>query len=36
HALGYGLVRGLPQAAAPLVRIAGAVSAVTGAWLLVA
>lgn len=23
HALGYGLVRGLPQAAAPLVRIAG-------------
>ena len=34
HAAGYGLVRVLPQAAAPLVRVAGAASAVTGAWLL--
>ncbi|MDU9411987.1 HupE/UreJ family protein [Pseudomonas sp. zfem005] len=34
HAAGYGLVRALPQAAAPLVRIAGGASAVAGAWLL--
>ena len=34
HAAGYALVRRLPQAAAPLVRIAGAASALTGAWLL--
>jgi len=27
-------VRLLPQAASPLVRIAGALSALTGAWLL--
>lgn len=34
HASGYAMVRFLPQAAAPLVRIAGAASALTGAWLL--
>ena len=34
HTAGYGLVRVLPQAAAPLVRVAGAVSAGMGAWLL--
>jgi len=34
HACGYAAVRFLPQAAAPLVRIAGAASAATGAWLL--
>ncbi len=34
HAAGYALVRWLPAAAAPLVRVAGAASAVTGAWLL--
>jgi len=34
HALGYLLARHLPRAAAPLVRLAGAASAVTGAWLL--
>ncbi|WP_375740384.1 HupE/UreJ family protein [Pseudomonas boanensis] len=34
HAAGYGLVRALPQAVAPLVRIAGAVSAGAGVWLL--
>ncbi|WP_277372954.1 HupE/UreJ family protein [Pseudomonas sp. AA-38] len=34
HAFGYALVRFLPQAAAPLVRIAGAASALTGVWLL--
>ena len=34
HAAGYALVRVLPQAVAPLVRIVGAASAVTGAWLL--
>jgi urease accessory protein len=34
HAAGYALVRWLPAAAAPLVRIAGAASAATGAWLL--
>ena len=35
HAAGYGLVRVLPHAAAPLVRVAGAVSAGMGAWLMV-
>ncbi|MGH8351478.1 MAG: HupE/UreJ family protein [Pseudomonas sp.] len=34
HAAGYALVRALPQAAAPLVRLAGAASAATGVWLL--
>ena len=34
HACGYGLVRFLPQAAMPLVRLAGGASALTGAWLL--
>ncbi|WP_219266567.1 HupE/UreJ family protein [Pseudomonas sp. Xaverov 259] len=34
HAVGYALVRFLPAAAAPLVRVAGAASAATGVWLL--
>ncbi|MCU1737282.1 MULTISPECIES: HupE/UreJ family protein [unclassified Pseudomonas] len=34
HALGYGVVRVLPLAAAPLVRVAGVASAATGIWLL--
>ncbi|MGE8068521.1 HupE/UreJ family protein [Pseudomonas sp. NPDC089569] len=34
HAAGYAMVRALPQAAAPLVRLAGAASAATGVWLL--
>lgn len=34
HAVGYAVVRFVPAAAAPLVRIAGAGSAVAGAWLL--
>lgn len=34
HAIGYAVVRFLPQAASPLVRIAGAASAVTGVWLM--
>jgi urease accessory protein len=34
HGLGYALVRHLPQAAAPLVRLAGGAAAVTGVWLL--
>jgi urease accessory protein len=34
HAAGYALVRFLPAAAAPLVRVAGAASAATGVWLL--
>ncbi|OEC33055.1 urease accessory protein [Pseudomonas cuatrocienegasensis] len=34
HAAGYALVRSLPRAAAPLVRVAGAASALTGVWLL--
>jgi len=33
HAAGYALVRWLPAAAAPVVRIAGAFSAATGVWL---
>jgi urease accessory protein len=36
HAAGYAVVRFLPQAAAPLVRIAGAASAAAGVWLLAA
>ena len=36
HAAGYAVVRVLPQAAAPLVRVAGAASAATGVWLLAA
>ncbi|MGE4405162.1 HupE/UreJ family protein [Pseudomonas sp.] len=36
HAAGYALVRYLPQAAAPLVRVAGVGAALTGAWLLAA
>ncbi|MBC9249325.1 protein hupE [Pseudomonas alcaligenes] len=34
HASGYALVRSLPRAAAPLVRLAGAASAGAGVWLL--
>lgn len=34
HAVGYAMVRALPQAAAPLVRLAGAASAGAGLWLL--
>jgi urease accessory protein len=34
HGCGYLLVRLLPQAAAPLVRVLGAASALSGAWLL--
>jgi urease accessory protein len=34
HAAGYALVRFLPQAAAPLVRVAGLASAGAGVWLL--
>lgn len=34
HAVGYAVVRLLPQAAAPLVRLAGAASAAAGVWLL--
>jgi urease accessory protein len=34
HTGGYLMVRLLPQAAAPLVRLTGAASAVTGVWLL--
>ena len=36
HGIGYAVARNLPQVAAPLVRIAGAASALTGAWLLAA
>ncbi|MDE1165829.1 MAG: HupE/UreJ family protein [Pseudomonas sp.] len=36
HAIGYGVVRFLPQAAAPLVRALGALSAMAGAWMLAA
>lgn len=36
HGIGYAVARNLPQAAAPLVRIAGAASALAGAWLLAA
>ncbi|MFI8607038.1 HupE/UreJ family protein [Pseudomonas sp. NPDC077649] len=34
HGCGYALVRVLPQAAAPLVRLTGAASALAGMWLL--
>jgi urease accessory protein len=34
HGLGYAVVRYLPRAAAPLVRLAGAASAGAGVWLL--
>jgi urease accessory protein len=34
HGLGYAVVRVLPQAAAPLIRLAGAAPAATGVWLL--
>ncbi|HBO4311191.1 TPA: HupE/UreJ family protein [Pseudomonas aeruginosa] len=34
HAAGYALARFLPQAAAPLVRLAGLASAGAGVWLL--
>ena len=34
HASGFALVRLLPHAAAPVVRVLGAASALTGAWLL--
>ena len=33
HGAGYAVVRFLPTAAAPIVRIAGALSAATGVWL---
>jgi urease accessory protein len=36
HGAGYGLARGLPTTAAPLIRLAGAVSAIAGVWLLTA
>jgi urease accessory protein len=36
HAAGYAAVRFLPTAAAPLVRVAGAISAAAGVWLLAA
>lgn len=34
HGVGYALVHLLPQAAAPLVRLAGGASALVGVWLL--
>ncbi|MBV7477600.1 HupE/UreJ family protein [Pseudomonas sp. PDM31] len=34
HALGYAAARALSQAAAPLVRLAGMLSAAAGVWLL--
>jgi urease accessory protein len=34
HAAGYAVVRVLPRAAAPLIRLTGAASAATGVWLL--
>lgn len=36
HGLGYAVARSLPQVAAPLVRVAGAASALAGAWMLAA
>ena len=36
HAAGYAVVRVLPRAAAPLIRLAGVASAATGVWLLAA
>jgi urease accessory protein len=35
HASGYALVRALPQAATPLLRLTGAATALSGGWLLV-
>ncbi|MCU1718776.1 HupE/UreJ family protein [Pseudomonas sp. 5P_3.1_Bac2] len=35
HAAGYGLVRLLPQAAAGVIRVLGALAAAGGAWMLV-
>lgn len=34
HGIGYAVARNLPQLATPLVRVAGAASALAGAWLL--
>ena len=36
HAVGFAAVRFVPRAAAPLVRVAGALSALAGVWLLAA
>ncbi|WP_217476206.1 HupE/UreJ family protein [Stutzerimonas stutzeri] len=36
HAGGYAVARNLPHVATPLVRLAGAAAAITGAWLLAA
>ncbi len=36
HGIAYAVARTLPRVAAPLVRLAGAASALTGAWLLAA
>ncbi|WP_413043063.1 HupE/UreJ family protein [Pseudomonas sp. YJ42] len=36
HGTGYAVARNLPRAAAPLVRLAGLASALSGAWLLAA
>lgn len=36
HAAGFGLVRALPRAATPVVRMLGALSALAGVWLLAA
>lgn len=36
HAAGYLVARNLPHVATPLVRLAGAAAAITGAWLLAA
>jgi urease accessory protein len=36
HGIGYVVARNLPQVAAPLVRIAGAASALAGVWMLAA
>lgn len=33
HAAGYAVVRFLPTAAAPMVRVAGALAAATGVWM---
>jgi urease accessory protein len=35
HASGYALVRALPPAATPLLRLAGVATALSGGWLLV-
>lgn len=36
HGMGYAMARNVPQVAAPLVRLAGAASALAGVWLLAA